>query len=217
MDMSLTREDSHEKSLEQDSQGSVAIPNAGELYVTSVLPKARDWMDRAGVTVEAINTVLVDPTNYALTTAENGCWAVFTDEWKLILAPNCALLLSFFVRPDDCGMYEQAPPAGKKQPAGRSGAQKQRKQRANGAGDTRLRDTPTDLAAYLDLLHEFGFDCLLGSKSAHYKITHPKKPGKQMTMSSTPSDRRWINNSISQIRYVFEIDVRRDDPAKWAA
>lgn len=175
MDRSLTREDSHEKSLEQDSQGSGDIPSAGELYVTSVLPKASNWMDRAGVTVDAVNTVLADPTNYVLTTAENGCWAIFTDAWKLILAPNRTLLLSFFVRPDDRSMYEQAPPAGKKQSAGKSGAQKQRKQRANGAGDTRLRDTPTDRVAYLDLLHAFGFDCVLGSRSVHYKITHPKK------------------------------------------
>lgn len=79
---------------------------------------------------------------------------------------------------------------------------------------TRCRDVPTSVGAYVDLLEEFGFTVVF--RRGHYKITHDKVPGVQTALASTPSDWRWSRNSITEIRRVFGIDMRRDDPRTWA-
>lgn len=45
-------------------------------------------------------------------------------------------------------------------------------------------------------------------KGKHYAITHPDHPGQKSPIPRTPSDYRWAENQVAQIRRVFGIDVR---------
>ena len=64
---------------------------------------------------------------------------------------------------------------------------------------------PTTHAGLLTLLREHGFTVTQGGK--HLKVTHPDHAA-VYTMPSTPSEHRWLLNTVSQIRTVFGIDLR---------
>ena len=80
---------------------------------------------------------------------------------------------------------------------------------------THLRAVPTTPKEFANLLTSFGFE-VSDSYRTHRAITHPRFPGTKVSFPVSPFDRRWAMNSVSQIRHVFGIDLRRDDPATWA-
>lgn len=72
--------------------------------------------------------------------------------------------------------------------------------------DSRL-PVPTSVSDFLDRLKEYGFE--VDDSRRHYGITHPDKPGAFSPIPRTPSDHRWADNQVSQIKQVFDIDVRQ--------
>lgn len=71
--------------------------------------------------------------------------------------------------------------------------------------DSRRAPMPTTRQGLIDLLHDHGFTVTNGGK--HGAVTHPDHPGK-VPLPHSPSDHRWIPNSITQIRQKFGIDLR---------
>ena len=46
------------------------------------------------------------------------------------------------------------------------------------------------------------------------RITHEDHPGLAVTLPSTPSDHRWAQNTIAEVRAVFGIDLRQPAPGR---
>lgn len=72
--------------------------------------------------------------------------------------------------------------------------------------DTRL-PVPHTIPDFLDRLRSQGFE--IDDARRHYGISHPDTPGAFVPLPRTPSDHRWADNMVSQIRNTFGIDVRK--------
>lgn len=83
----------------------------------------------------------------------------------------------------------------------------QDRRRASGHKADRRRPVPTSVSDFLDRVKEYGFE--VDDSRRHYSITHPKRPGASTPVPRSPSDHRWANNMVTQIKQVFDIDVRK--------
>lgn len=108
----------------------------------------------------------------------------------------------------DCVMFisvdEGDAPATSRGGSGQAGASVRRV--AGTKADRRL-PVPNSVAEFLDRLKEYGF--VVDDSRRHYGFTHPDKPGVNGTLPRTPSDHRWADNQVSQIRQLFGIDIRQ--------
>lgn len=90
--------------------------------------------------------------------------------------------------------------------AGGKGAAPARRRVPGQKADAR-RPTPTSVAEMLERVREYGFE--VDDTRRHYSISHPGTPGIGLPVPRTPSDHRWAENTVSQIRRVFGIDIRQ--------
>ncbi|MEU6855123.1 hypothetical protein [Rothia kristinae] len=84
--------------------------------------------------------------------------------------------------------------------------------RVPGTKADRRVPVPTDRTDFVALLRSRGFDVVDGGK--HQRITHEDHPGLAVTLPSTPSDHRWAQNTIAEVRAVFGIDLRQPAPGR---
>lgn len=64
---------------------------------------------------------------------------------------------------------------------------------------------PTSAADLVKALESKGYECR--NDNGHYRVTHPDREG-MVVFASTPSDHRWMENTASTLRKVFDVDVR---------
>lgn len=81
------------------------------------------------------------------------------------------------------------------------------RRRQSGQKADRRRPVPTSVVEFLDRLKEYGFD--VDDTRRHYGISHPNRPGVTTPIPRSPSDYRWADNQVSQIKQTFGIDVRQ--------
>lgn len=81
------------------------------------------------------------------------------------------------------------------------------RRRASGHKADRRRPVPTSVSDFIERLKEHGFE--VDDTRRHYNITHPDKPGASAPLPRSPSDHRWADNMVTQIKQVFDIDVRK--------
>lgn len=79
--------------------------------------------------------------------------------------------------------------------------------RASGHKADSRRPVPTSVSDFLDRLKEYGFE--VDDSRRHYGIMHPDKPGVSAPFPRTPSDHRWADNQVAQIKQKFGIDIRK--------
>lgn len=69
------------------------------------------------------------------------------------------------------------------------------------------RPVPHTVPDFLERLREYGFEIDITRR--HNSVTHPDHPHVVCPVPHTPSDRRWADNLVAQIRLGFDIDVRQ--------
>lgn len=88
----------------------------------------------------------------------------------------------------------------------RRSAPAQDRRRSSGRKADRRRPVPTGVSEFLERLGEYGFE--VDDSRRHYSVSHPERPGVTASVPRTPSDHRWADNLVSQVRQAFGIDVR---------
>lgn len=170
--------------------------------------KVREFLANEGIELSEIAEVLSDPTAYVFLRVDDGKYKVVTADWYFIISPELTKIIHMDHRDNDL-----LGPWVRKFEDMRDGSATPRRARRRAGGGTKkfLRNIPVNSKEYVALLREFGFEVDTSGKG-HYKITHPDVPHEVMPMPATPSDVYWSLNSAADIRRVFGIDLRRDDP-----
>lgn len=151
-----------------------------------------------GMSLERVDAILDNPDrvwdgwNGAKVHADHEFQVVLGQPWD---GTDCVLSVS----PDDG-----------KQEGGAASASKDvavDRRRSSGHKADRRRPVPNTVPDFLDRLKEYGFE--VDDSRRHYNITHPDKPGASAPLPRSPSDHRWAGNMVTQIKQVFDIDVRK--------
>lgn len=91
---------------------------------------------------------------------------------------------------------------------GQHGTDPQTHRRAKKSSGTHTRRNITDITQLRQILREEGFTITPGRK--HDRVEHPDIPGVKTSLVKTPSDTRTVNNTVSNIRNQFGIDLRNN-------
>lgn len=81
------------------------------------------------------------------------------------------------------------------------------RRRISGKKTDLRRSVPHTVEDFLERLKEYGFE--IASTTRHYSATHPDKPGIKQIIPTSPSDHRWADNLVSQVKNTLGIDVRQ--------
>lgn len=80
--------------------------------------------------------------------------------------------------------------------------------RASGMKHDERVKAPHDPKEFIRLLEAHGFSVEAGR--THYKISHPNRPGVSTPLPVSPSDHRWSDNQVQQVRAIYGIDLREE-------
>lgn len=81
------------------------------------------------------------------------------------------------------------------------------RRRVSGQKADHRRSVPNTVPDFLERLKEYGFE--IDDSRRHYGLTHPDRPGVHCPVPRTPSDHRWADNLVAQLKLGFGIDVRQ--------
>lgn len=81
------------------------------------------------------------------------------------------------------------------------------RRRSPGRKTDRRRPVPTTVGEFVERVKEYGFE--VDESRRHYGLTHPDSPGAHGALPRTPSDHRWADNQVTQIKQTFGIDIRQ--------
>ena len=159
----------------------------------SLLPGAAKFADHlTGMTLERVDAIIDNPAetwpgwNGATVYSDGEFQVVVGERWS---DTDCVMSISR----DDPNMQ------------GSRMAPVQDRRRVSGQKADR-RPVPTGVSEFLERLEEYGFE--VDDSRRHYSVSHPKRPGVNCPIPRTPSDHRWSGNLVSQIRQMFDIDIR---------
>lgn len=157
---------------------------AGEQQPLRFHPPALEAMDRAGITEQTVAEVLASPTHTE--PGRRGATVVYGRHLRIVVGDDGMVLV----------VADRAPYGA----STRSGTPAVR-----GTKHDPRAPRPQTVADYQRRLQDHGFVITPGSK--HPIVTHPKVPGVQLGLPSTPSDHRGLLNHAAEIRSLFGIDV----------
>ena len=149
-----------------------------------------------GMTLERVDQIIDSPT--ASWPGWNGATVYSDGEFHVIVGEKWS--------DTDCIMSVSRDDPNKGGPSSAQPVAKDRR-RPSGHKADRRRPVPTSVPDFLDRLKEYGFE--VDDSRRHYNLTHPRKPGVSCPLPRTPSDHRWADNQVSQIKQTFGIDVRK--------